>query len=96
MMGTVTGEPKKIVTNVSVQMSHDFSKIMQQILGEANEGRFATKGEPVQRRDQLVDQAAPADSGHQDEPTESTLQAEPAEHYEDGQLPTIDDSCDVD
>ena len=63
MMGTVAGHPKKIVTNVSVQMSHDFSKIMQQLLKEANEGRFATKSEAVKRRDHLVEQspAAPAD-----------------------------------
>ena len=70
MLGTVAGEPKNIVTNVSVQMSHDFSKIMQQILRGANEGKLVAKSEAVQRRDQLVgkrpvvpaDSAAPTDS----------------------------------
>ena len=65
-MATVAGEPKTFVTNVSVQMSHDFSKIMQQMLQEAKEGRFATKGDAVKRRDQLVEgfaapQAVPTD-----------------------------------
>ena len=64
------------MTNVSVQMSHSFSKIMQQMLQEAKEGRFATKGDAVKRRDQLVGEATP--------------QAEPAEEsgswqWEDGQ-----------
>ena len=58
-MATVAGEPKTFVTNVSVQMSHSFSKIMQQMLQEAKEGRFATKGDAVKRRDQLVGEAAP-------------------------------------
>ena len=54
MMGTFAGEPKTFVTNVSVQMSHDFSNIMQQLLQEANEGKFDNKGEAVRRRDHLV------------------------------------------
>ncbi len=58
-MATVADEPKTFVTNVSVQMSHSFSKIMQQMLQEAKEGRFATKGDAVKRRDQLVGEAAP-------------------------------------
>ena len=65
MMGTVSGLPKKIVTNVSVQLSHDFSKIMQHLLAEANAGKFATKGEAVKRRNQMLaaQPAAPAESG---------------------------------
>ena len=57
-MATVAGEPKTFVTNVSVQMSHSFSTIMQQMLQEAKDGRFATKGDAVKRRDQLVGEAA--------------------------------------
>ena len=54
MMGTVDGIQKKIITNISVFMSHDFSKLMQQLANEAKEGLFSTKGEAVQRRDQLI------------------------------------------
>ena len=59
LMATVAGEPRTFVTNVSVQMSHSFSKIMQQMLQEAKEGRFGTKGDAVKRRNQLVGEAAP-------------------------------------
>ena len=54
MMGTVAGEPSKIITNISCIMSHDFSKLMQQLLKEANEGAFKTKKQAVLRRDQLI------------------------------------------
>ena len=54
MMGTVDGAPNKIVTNVSVRMSYDFTKIMRILLQEAMDGNFATKGQAVARRDQLV------------------------------------------
>ena len=71
------------MTNVSVQMSHSFSKIMQQMLQEAEEGRFATKSDAVKRRDQLVGEAAP--------------QAAPAEEsepwqWEDGQGQNFENS----
>ena len=59
MLGTVDGKPKTFITNVSVKMSHNFSTVMQRILKEANAGRFATKGDAVKRRDQLVGEAAP-------------------------------------
>ena len=65
MMGTVNGLPKKIVTNISVQMSHDFVKIMNYLLEEAKAGKFATKGEAVKRRNEMLaaQPAAPAESG---------------------------------
>ena len=93
MMGTVGDEPKKIVTNISVQMSHHFTTIMQQLLKEANEGRFATKNEAVQRRDHLLGEgvgeppAGPADSGAPAAPAERASQAptEP-DHDEQGEL----------
>ena len=97
MMGTVAGEPKPFVTNVSVQMSHDFSTIMQQVLKEAKAGRFATNGEAVRRRDQLlgnqadtmVDSGATVDSGVSTAPAEPAEQLAPtdADHDEDGQIP---------
>ena len=59
-MGTVADQPKTFITNVSVTMSHDFCRLMQQILKEANENKFATKGEIVQRRDELVAERSPA------------------------------------
>ena len=60
IMGTVGGQPKTFITNVSVAMSHDFCKLMMQILQEANENKFATKGDIVQRRDELVAKASAA------------------------------------
>ena len=96
MLGTVGGHPKQIVTNVSVQMSHNFSKIMQQLLQEANEGRFATKSEAVQRRDNILktQPAAPADSGTTAAPEPASQAPTEPDHYEDGQqLP--DDSMDL-
>ena len=60
IMGTVADQPKTFITNVSVSMSHDFCKLMMQILQEANENKFATKGEIVQRRDELVAETSPA------------------------------------
>ena len=60
IMGTVGGQPKTFITNVSVSMSHDFCKLMMQILQEANENKFATKGDIVQRRDDLLAEASAA------------------------------------
>ena len=60
LMGTVADQPKTFITNVSVTMSHDFCRLMQQILKEANDNKFATKGEIVQRRDELVAETNPA------------------------------------
>ena len=89
-MATVAGEPKTFVTNVSVQMSHSFSKIMQQMLQEAKGGRFATKGGAVKRRDQLVGetaaQAVPADESAPTEPAAPAEESAPAggEVWQDG------------
>ena len=60
IMGTVGGQPKTFITNCSVSMNHDFCKIMMQILQEANENKFATKGDVVQRRDDLLAEASAA------------------------------------
>ena len=103
-MSTFAGEPKQFVANVSVQMSHKFSTIMQQLLHEALEGRFATKQDAVMRRDQLLaeskKQAAPADSDAPADSVATAVPAEPAElplthpdHSEDRQV--LDDSQDV-
>ena len=95
-MGTFAGGPKQFVTNVSVQMSHKFSTIMQQLMHEALEGKFDNKGEAVRRRDQLLaesKQAAPADSDARavsELLAESKTQAEPAQlqfsQHEDRQV----------
>ena len=53
MTGIVDGH-KEFVTNVTANMNKDFSQIMQQVLTEAREGRFATKGDAVRRRGELV------------------------------------------
>ena len=41
-------------------MNHDFYKIMKQILQEANENKFVTKGDVVERRDDLLAEASAA------------------------------------
>ena len=63
MMGMVDGK-KEFVTNVTVNMSKDFSQIMQQLYREAQEGKFGTKGDAIRRRDELVGMtpAEPAES----------------------------------
>ena len=61
MTGMVNGK-KEFVTNVTVNMSKDFSQIMQQVLREAREGRFGTKGDAVTRRDELVVGMTPAEA----------------------------------
>ena len=94
-MGTVDGKPKTFITNVSVRMAHDFLKIMQQIFEEAKEGRFQSKEQVVNRRDELVKEstAAPAKVAllaHTVEvpagPAESFPTFDP-ELYPDGQVP---------
>ena len=54
MMGSVDGEPKKIIANISVGMSFQFSSHMQTLLSEAKSGAFSTKGDAVRRRDELI------------------------------------------
>ena len=88
------------MTNVSVQMSHDFSKIMQQLLKEANGGMLATKGEAIKRKDQLLGgttaPAVPTDEAAPPEPAVPAEDSAPAEceYEENGQLPVY--SQDVD
>ena len=60
MMGTVAGEAKKFVTNITAAMTTDFAALMRQIEKEANEGAFKTKGQAVRRRDQRVANKGPA------------------------------------
>ena len=80
MMGTFPGEPgpKRFVTNVSVQMSHKFSTIMQQLLQEALDGKFLNKGMAVQRRDELLENskkpAEPVDSLPHQSPSQLALE----------------------
>ena len=51
---------------------------MQQMLQEAKEGRFATKGDAVKRRDQLVGEATPqAEPAEESEPWPETTVASP-------------------
>jgi len=57
MEATVGGEQKKIVTGVSVQTSHTFCDIMEQLKAESDNGAFRTKNQPVHRRDELVQEA---------------------------------------
>ena len=107
MLATVNGEPRTFVTNVSVQMSFTFSAVMHKLVKEANEGRFATKGDAIQRRDELlrdqpgetVDSQAtsasePAGPAQQVEPAEQHAPADP-DHYEDGQFPNDTQAQDV-
>ena len=54
MAGTVDGAPKKFITNVSVRMSVCFCNIMADLLKEANAGASATKGQAIDRRDELL------------------------------------------
>ena len=87
MLATVGGEKKRFVTNVTVQMSPNFSSIMQQLLSEARAGKFATKADAIKRRDELVamEEMTPA------EPVVSeTTPAEPAMS-----ATVFDDSWDV-
>ena len=54
MMGTVAGQPKKIITNVSIAMTPRFREVMNTILAEAKKGTFETKRAAVRRRDELI------------------------------------------
>ena len=60
MMGTVDGISKKIITNISVTMSHNFADLMAILQAEARDGRFSTKADAVRKRDELI-KAKPAD-----------------------------------
>ena len=53
MMGMVDNK-KEFVTNVTNCMSGDYTKIMQLLLIEAWEGRFAIKSDAIKRRDELL------------------------------------------
>ena len=53
-MGTVAGQPKKIITNVSIAMTPHFREVMNTILADAKEGTFETKPAAVRRRDELI------------------------------------------
>ena len=75
LCGTVVGEPKKIITNVSVQMSNHFFKIMESFYKEARAGVFTTKGDVVNRRGELLSVIAE----QPDEPAEATEQADTTE-----------------
>ena len=73
---------------------------MQQLLDEAKEGKFATKGEAVQRRDQLLgeaavqavpaqgsaptDPAAPAEESSPADPAASAEESSPADSEREG------------
>ena len=52
--GTVNGELKKIITNINVNMSKDYSPIMMAMLKEAKAGKYKNKGEAIDRRDELL------------------------------------------
>ena len=60
MMGTVNGEAKQIITNVSVTMSIHFCTIMGILYSEAKAGAFTTKGDAVHRRDEILNNRAGA------------------------------------
>ena len=57
MEATAGGEQKKIVTGVSVQTSHTFCDIMEQLKAEADNGAFRTKNQAVHRRNELVQES---------------------------------------
>ena len=54
ILGTVNGERKKIVTNINVNMSKDYSPIMVAMLEEAKAGKYKNKGQAIDRRDELL------------------------------------------
>lgn len=57
MMGAAGGwgaDGENIATNISVLMSLEFSKLMNTIFQEANDGAFATKADAARRRNELV------------------------------------------
>ena len=61
IMATVNGSPtKRFITNMSVTMSHKFSTIMQNLLEEARQGKFKTRGELINRRNEFLDIQQPA------------------------------------
>ncbi len=74
---------------------------MQQMLQEAREGRFATKGDAVKRRDQLVGEAAPqavpADESAPTEPAAPAEESAPAdsELWQDGPGQLLENSQDA-
>ena len=57
MEGTVDGEHKKNVTNVTVTMTHAFCDVMAKLKYEADWRFITTKGEAVRRRNELVEEA---------------------------------------
>ena len=54
-MGTVAGERKKFITNVSIAMTPHYREVMNTILFEARAGAFETKIAAVRRRDKLIE-----------------------------------------
>ena len=46
---------KKIITNINVNMSKDYSPIMMAMLNEAKAGKYKSKGEAIDRRDELLE-----------------------------------------
>ena len=78
MMGTVGGEPKKIITNISVTMSYDFVNLMAILHCDANAGRLRTKGDAVHKRDELIHAKRDADKPAETAADASIAQAEPA------------------
>ena len=70
-------------------MNHKFVHLMKVLLDEARNGNFATKGQAVQRRDELI-RDAPAETASQDAVDEPTSVRAEIEHFEDAQIPDID------
>ena len=81
IMGTVSGSPtKRFITNMSVTMSHQFSTIMQNLLEEARQGKFKTRGELINRRNELLEIQQPAVTA--EEAAEATDDADTAAEQE--------------
>ena len=66
---------QKFITNVSVQMSFHFIKIMEGVFEEAVAGAFFTKSNAIHRRDELLNVIAE----QPDEPAETAEQPDTAE-----------------
>ena len=78
MSGTIQGTEDRIVTNMSVNMSHNYTVLMGRVHAEAVAGKFPTKGDAVRRRDELLaeERAVTADANNEHAAGDAALKVE--------------------